>query len=95
MLGNGTDALLQEQEYPTSTADLIATIGEETIAHPNGAETVGDVLSRLEGETYGSAEEALAALYCGVSRDAIGRYRYSDRDSPPLGSTDVPEQLSF
>ena len=89
------DALIDAHEYPATTAELIEAYGDSRIELQNGTETVADVLGRVDGETFESAEEARFAVYAAVSDKAIGRVGYSDRDPTPLGSPYAPEVLSF
>ena len=95
MLLNGTAELIDAHEYPATTAELIDDLGDRTLELPNGAETVGDVLTRLEEETFESPEDARFALHCAVSKKAIGRYGYSDRDPTPPGCKHAPDAVSF
>lgn len=92
---NGTGEFIDDHEYPATTEDLIEAYGDRTLDLPNGTETVGDVLARLESETFESPEDARFAVYCGVSEKAVGRVGYSDRDPTPLGSPYAPDAVSF
>lgn len=95
MLRNDTGDLLDAHEYPATTADLIDAYGDRTLDHPNGSETVGEVLGRLEEETFRTAEDAQFAVYSAVCSDAIGRVGYSDRDPTPPGAPYSPVAWSF
>ena len=66
--------------FPSTTDELIEAYGEMEIELPNGANTLGEVLSRLPDERYESSEEALEAAYSMLGEEAIGRKGYSDRD---------------
>jgi len=66
--------------FPSTTDELIEAYGEIEIELPNGANTLGEVLSRLPDEEYESSEEALEAAYSMLGEEAIGRKGYSDRD---------------
>ncbi|WP_255169283.1 DUF5789 family protein [Natrononativus amylolyticus] len=89
------DALVESHAYPATTQELIDAYGDRTLELPNGSETIGDVLARLGAETFESPEEAQFAIYSAVSRKAIGRVGYSDRDPTPLGSPYAPDAVSF
>ena len=91
----GTVAFADDLEYPATTSELIAAYGEQPIELPNGTETVGDALDRVSQETYETPEEFRLTLQSALSRKAIGRYGYSDRDPTPPGSVYEPSQLSF
>ena len=84
--------LLDTQTYPTTTRELLAAHGGRRIDLPNGAETLGEVLSRSGDEAFADAEEARLSLYGGLCEDAIGRKGYTDRDPPAFGEV---EPISF
>ncbi|SEH13319.1 hypothetical protein SAMN04487967_1294 [Natronorubrum sediminis] len=84
-----------DYDYPVTTEELIEEQGDRTIELPNGSETVGDVLARLESETFETADDVRLALSCGVSNKAVGRIGYSDRDPTPVGSPYAPDAVSF
>ena len=92
-LENATDAL-NDHSYPATTAALIDAYGHLELNHQNGTETLGEVLSRIGGETYESADDARLAAMSVLGSDAIGRKGYSDRDPIAIGE-DGPEQVSF
>ena len=87
-------AELETHEYPLTSEELAARHADETLDLPNGTEQMGAVFEVFTEETYANAEEARAALYCGIGSNAIGRKGYSDRDPTPLGADDH-EPLSF
>jgi hypothetical protein len=95
MLSNGTGEVINDHEYPATTEELIEEYGDRTLELPNGSETVGDVLARLESETFENPEEARFAVYSAVSDKAVGRVGYSDRDPTPVGSPYAPDAVSF
>ncbi|MDQ2050831.1 DUF2795 domain-containing protein [Natronolimnohabitans sp. A-GB9] len=95
MLPNGSGDFVDDHDYPATTEELIEEYGNRTLELPNGSETVGDVLARLESETFETPEDARLALSCAVSNKAIGRIGYSDRDPAPLGSPYAPDAVSF
>ncbi|WP_290816585.1 DUF2795 domain-containing protein [Halovivax sp.] len=92
---NGTTAFADGLEYPATTEELIESHGDRTIELPNGSETVADALGRISSETFETPEDVDLTLQCALSRKAIGRIGYSDRDPAPLGSPYAPDQLSF
>jgi hypothetical protein len=85
---------LDSHSYPATTEELIEAYGTLELAMPNGTETLGTALSRLDNETHDNAESARLATYSAVSDKAIGRKYYSDRD-PIAPGEDGPDQLSF
>ena len=95
MLLNGTGDVIDDYDYPATTDELIDECGDHTLELPNGTEQVGDVLARLEPETFADPEDARFAIYCAVSNKAIGRVGYSDRDPTPVGSPYSPDAVSF
>lgn len=80
--------------FPASAAELIAEYGEIDLELQNGTETFGDALGRLGDVTFEDAEDARLATYSAVSKNAVGRPNYSDRDAPSIGETG-PEPVSF
>ena len=92
---NGTGDVIDNYEYPATTEELIDDHGDRTLELPNGTETVGDVLARLESETFEAPEDVRLALSCAVSDKAVGRVGYSDRDPTPVGSPYTPDAVSF
>jgi len=90
-----TREMLSETEYPITTAELIERHGDRRIELDDGAETIREILSRLDAETYERPEDAEYAIYSAVGERAIGRKGYSDRDPTPPGSPHGPDQVSF
>lgn len=88
------DGCLERQQYPATTAELIAAHGDRTIELQDGTETVGEVLGRLDDQTYDQADDVYTDLRTAVGHEAIGRRGYSDRDAPALGESG-PTQVSF
>ncbi|WP_436346497.1 DUF5789 family protein [Natronorubrum sp. FCH18a] len=95
MLPTGSGDFDADYDYPMTTEELIEEHGDRTLELPNGTETVGDVLARLESETFESSDDVRLALSCAVSNKAIGRVGYSDRDPNPVGSPYTPDAVSF
>jgi hypothetical protein len=85
---------LETHSYPATTRELIEEHGDLELTLPNGTETLGTALSRLDNETFDDAESARLATYSAVSDKAIGRKYYSDRD-PVAPGEDGPEPVSF
>ncbi|GAA0476154.1 DUF2795 domain-containing protein [Halococcus dombrowskii] len=79
------DERLDAHSYPITTDELITAHGDLEISLPNGSETFGDALSRVEPMTFESAEEARLTTYSAIGEGAIGRKNYSDRDPTALG----------
>lgn len=88
------DERLDAHSYPVTADELIDAYGDLELALPNGSETFGDALSRVESTTFETAEEARLTAYSAVSEGAIGRKHYSDRDPTALG-VDGHEQVSL
>ena len=86
--------LLRQHDYPATTTQLTDSYGDYELDLPNGTETLGEVLRRVESETFGSSGEAEELLYSAVSSKAIGRKGYSDRDPTTLGTLG-PGEVSF
>lgn len=92
---NRTGEAIEAQEYPATGTELIEAHGEELIELPDGTETFGEVLGRLEDTTYHDAEDVQEALFSAVGADAVGRRYYSDRDPGTPGETFGPDLVSF
>jgi hypothetical protein len=91
---NQATELLRQHDYPATTKQLADSYGDYELDLPNGTETLGEILLRVESETFGSSDEAEELLYSAVSNKAIGRKGYSDRDPTTLG-TQGPKEVSF
>ncbi len=94
MLGD-TGELIDEREYPTTTKELVDDHGDRTLELEDCEETLGEVLGRLEPETFERPEEARHAVYSALPSSAVGRKGYSDRDPVVPGSLYGPEEVSF
>lgn len=75
------DEMLEQQDYPVTTDELLDEYGEDEIEHSNGTTTLRDILGPLEQEnhTYESAEEVRQMVFNMIGTEAVGRDRYSDR----------------
>ena len=91
---NEVPALLSDQEFPTTSTLLAKTLHDQEVRLADGTETLGEVFARCGAEAFSCPDEAVAAVYAGVSAKAVGRVGYSDRDPTPMG-THGPEQVSF
>ncbi len=91
---SNVDEKIDAHSFPATTDELIAEYGDLEIELPNGEETFGEALGRLGTTTFEDAEDARLATYSAVSRDAIGRANYSDRDAPSINEAG-PDPLSF
>ncbi len=85
---------IEAHTFPATASELIAEYGEMMLEFPSGDETFGDALGRLGDTTFENAEDARLSMYAAVSKNAIGRANYSDRDAPSIGEH-APEQVSF
>lgn len=92
---NGTADAIERAEYPMTSEELKDVCAGHVLELPNGEEAVPVVIDRLGEETYDRPEDALFALYAGVSSKAIGRTGYSDRDPTPPGAIEGHDQVSF
>jgi hypothetical protein len=91
---NGLDDRIGAHTYPATTEEVIEEYGDIELELPNGDERLGDVLGRLETETFETAEDVRLAALSAVSSNAIGRKGYSDRDPSCIGE-DGHDQVSF
>mgnify|MGYP000235143203 FL=1 len=88
------DERIDAHSYPATAEELAAEYGDVELELPNGEETLGDALGRLGDATFADPEDARLAAYSAVSKSAIGRPNYSDRDSPSIGESG-PDPVSF
>lgn len=86
---------IADEQYPLSAADLLERYGDVELDVPEGSESIGDAVDRLEETEYPTPESVHSAVYAGVGAEAIGRRHYSDRDPTPVGSAQGHDQLSF
>jgi hypothetical protein len=88
------DRKLEEHDYPTTSEEILAAYGEETLEMENGSETLREILGPLgedgQIQEYESAEEVHQAIYNMVGAEAVGRRYYSDRGGQPMG--DDPDE---
>lgn len=82
---NQTYGLFEELSYPLSASEAIEQIGDRTVKVSNGKETVESVLGRLGDAEFTDPMDAHTAFMSALSRKAIGRVAYSDRDAPVDG----------
>lgn len=85
---------IDAHSYPATSQELIDEFGDLPLKLPKGEETFGDALGRLGETTFEDAEDARMAAYSAVSKNAIGRENYSDRDAPAINENG-PDQVSF
>ena len=91
---NGIDDRLDRQQYPATTAEIVATHGNVRMELADGSERLGDVLERFGDATYVDTDDVLTALRAGVCHRAVGRRFYSDRDPTTVGE-DGTDPVSF
>lgn len=92
---NGTSEVIDGQEFPVTTDELVEDHGDAEIELVSGTETLGETLERLGPETFETREELRLSVYTAVPGDAVGRRHYSDRDPAPIGSQYGPKDVSF
>lgn len=88
------DDLFRTVDYPIARDRLIDDHGHRVIEFQHGSETVADALSRVAWDRFDGRQEAVDALYTGVSNGAVGRRFYTDRDGHGLG-VHGPAPVSF
>jgi hypothetical protein len=91
---NGTGDLIRSIEYPTTRSRLVDDHGDHVIELQCGDETLGEVLARIDRETYESPEDVIDVVRTGVGHQAVGRRFYSDRDAFTPGERGH-DQVSF
>lgn len=69
-----------QEQLPATTEEVIERFGDRTVEYQRGeSERLASVLRTSGLERYDSIDELQLAILNGVSRDAVGRPRYSDR----------------
>ena len=76
---SGLQEKLQSVDYPASVEDVRREYGDHELVLAEGATTLGETLSEVEGETYESADDVLQSVKTAVGDEAVGREGYSDR----------------
>ena len=71
--------ILDEDRFPATTEEIIEEYGDREVDYPTGSERLENILEASGEETYETPDEAQLAVLNGVSREAVGRPRYSDR----------------
>ena len=88
----GTDEMLGEHKYPTTSEELATEYADQPIDLPNETETLGHVFDRLVDERYESAEEAQEAIYNELTGEAGSPSEYNDeRDLRSLDDAEDDE----
>jgi hypothetical protein len=87
---NGLADRVDGQEYPATTDEIVAEIGDVEVELARGSERVGAVLRRDGAETYDCPEDVKGALRSCVAARAVGRRFYSDRDQFTPGERGRP-----
>lgn len=92
---NRIHEMFGEQEFPVTTEELLDEFDDVVVDYPGGdSERLRPILETSGRETYDTSKELQLAVLNGVSRNAVGRPRYSDRDPPTVGD-DQDFQQSF
>lgn len=91
-LGRIAELFDDEQRYPLTTEAVLEEYGDCEIGYPQGEERLADVLTTTGAETYETPDDLELAIMNGVSRDAVGRQRYSDRGDEQAEATDRSER---
>jgi hypothetical protein len=73
--------LVDDFEYPISTANVLQQAGQERIEAPDksDSETLIDILEPIGEETFGSPEELFEEILGNLDEAYIGRKFYDDR----------------
>jgi hypothetical protein len=92
---NETGEVIEAAEYPLTTEELVDHCGDHELELQDCDEVVRDALERVGSETYANPEEARFSLLSALSKEAVGRTGYSDRDPIDPDSPYGPDQVSF
>lgn len=76
---------LERLEYPATTDEILAGLGDDTLDLPEGEEDIRAVFERAGEDSCTCPDEAWLTLLSALSAAAVGRRGYSDRDPPVAG----------
>ena len=92
-LAETRDLFASRFDFPTDRSTVVEQMGATTIESPTGEdETIEAILTRVDQDEYGSADELYDLLITYVSDQYIGRKFYDDRGSMPVADLD---EVSF
>jgi hypothetical protein len=92
-LSNARDRFVSEFTFPVEHERVLETMGDVEIEGPtDDPETVSEVLSRTDVESYNSADELYDSIIGSIGSDYVGRRFYDDRGSNT--ALDI-EEVSF
>jgi len=89
------DETLANLDYPVDNDELLDEHGDAEVSHPNGTETLSDVLGEAEGQTYETEEELREMVFNMIGEEAVGREGYSDRGGSAESEGVQDDQESF
>lgn len=69
---NELPGLLEEFDYPVSREAVVAETAETTLLLADGERNLGELVSKTDGERFGSAEDLFAELQNTLPREAVG-----------------------
>ena len=74
------DLFASEFAFPVDRETVLDRVGDHEIDAPSGeSETIGDILTLIEQDTYESVDELFDVLVTFVGDEYIGRKFYDDR----------------
>lgn len=81
-LSEARDRFISEFTFPVEHSTVVETLGDVEVDGPtNNPETVGEVLERVEEESFHSADDLYDTIVGSVGSEYIGRRFYDDRGS--------------
>lgn len=81
-LSEARDRFISEFTFPVEHGTVVETLGDVEVDGPtNNPETVGEILGRVEEDSFYSADDLYDTIIGSVGSDYIGRRFYDDRGS--------------
>lgn len=75
----GTEGLLDEEKYPTTSEELATEYADEPLDLPNETESLGSVFDRLVDERFETPEEAREVIYRELTGPAGSADEYNEQ----------------
>ena len=70
---------LEAEQFPIEKSEVVEKYGDHRIGLEEDGEKVREILAPLGETTFESESELLQTIIGNVSKDSVGRERYSDR----------------
>lgn len=78
---NAVGELLDELDYPVTPEELLDKFGDVTLLLADGEEELGNVVSEMDDEEFGSPTDLGEGLYANLPIEAVGEPGQSEGDA--------------